>query len=167
MKKTILLSLMLAGMMSVSTSAQTSQKDSLQMEQLQEVVVKGVRAQQNAPFAVTNIKGTQLKEFSKSGKELPFLFSQTGRAGMERERTGHRNHLYAHPWCRRLAHQRDARRCAPQLTGRPVCVLGQYELIRFSAGLCTDTTRRWLVNQRRRCFRRHGSPLVGHTSADT
>ena len=60
MKKTILLSLMLAGMMSVSTSAQTSQKDSLQMEQLQEVVVKGVRAQQNAPFAVTNIKGTQL-----------------------------------------------------------------------------------------------------------
>ena len=77
MKKTILLSLMLAGMMSVSTSAQTSQKDSLQMEQLQEVVVKGVRAQQNAPFAVTNIKGTQLKEFSKSGKELPFLFSQT------------------------------------------------------------------------------------------
>ena len=51
--------------------------DSTQVEQLQEVVVKGVRAQKNAPFAVVNIKKQQLNEFSKSGKELPMLFSQT------------------------------------------------------------------------------------------
>ena len=34
--------------------------DSTQVEQLQEVVVKGVRAQKNAPFAVVNIKKQQL-----------------------------------------------------------------------------------------------------------
>ena len=51
--------------------------DSTQVEQLQEVVVKGVRAQKNAPYAVANIRKVQLDEFSKTGKELPFLFSQT------------------------------------------------------------------------------------------
>ena len=51
--------------------------DSTQVEQLQEVVVKGVRAQKNAPYAVANIKKQQLEDFSKTGKELPFLFSQT------------------------------------------------------------------------------------------
>ena len=51
--------------------------DSTQVEQLQEVVVKGVRAQKNAPFAVANIKKATLNEFAKTGKELPFLFSQT------------------------------------------------------------------------------------------
>lgn len=47
------------------------------VEQLQEVVVKGVRAQKNAPYAVVNIDKQQLNEFSTTGKELPFLFSQT------------------------------------------------------------------------------------------
>jgi len=51
--------------------------DSTQVEALQEVVVKGVRAQKNAPYAITNIKKKQLNEFSSTGKELPFLFSQT------------------------------------------------------------------------------------------
>lgn len=51
--------------------------DSTKVEQLQEVVVKGVRAQRNAPYAVTNIKKQELNTFSKTGKELPFLFSQT------------------------------------------------------------------------------------------
>jgi iron complex outermembrane receptor protein len=51
--------------------------DSTQVEQLQEVVVQGVRAQKNAPYAIANIKKTELDEFSKTGKELPFLFSQT------------------------------------------------------------------------------------------
>ena len=51
--------------------------DSTQVERLQEVVVKGVRAQKNAPYAVANIKKAQLNEFSKTGKELPLLFSQT------------------------------------------------------------------------------------------
>ena len=51
--------------------------DSTQVEQLQEVVVKGVRAQKNAPYAVANIKKQQLDAFSKTGRELPLLFSQT------------------------------------------------------------------------------------------
>ncbi|MEE3445332.1 MAG: TonB-dependent receptor [Prevotella sp.] len=51
--------------------------DSTQVEALQEVVVKGVRAQKNAPYAIANIKKQELQEFSKTGKELPFLFSQT------------------------------------------------------------------------------------------
>jgi iron complex outermembrane receptor protein len=64
----------------VSVNAQDNKAalyDSTQVEALQEVVVKGVRAQKNAPYAVANIKKAQLSEFSKTGKELPFLFSQT------------------------------------------------------------------------------------------
>ncbi len=51
--------------------------DSLRMEQMQEVVVKGVWVPKNAPFAVASVKKQELSEFSKTGKELPFLFSQT------------------------------------------------------------------------------------------
>ncbi|MCH5307781.1 MAG: TonB-dependent receptor [Prevotella sp.] len=51
--------------------------DSTRVEQLQEVVVQGVRAQKNSPYAVSNIKKAQLNEFSKTGRELPLLFSQT------------------------------------------------------------------------------------------
>ena len=51
--------------------------DSTQVEALNEIVVKGVRTQKNAPFAVANIKKKELNTFSKTGKELPFLFSQT------------------------------------------------------------------------------------------
>jgi len=51
--------------------------DSTQVEQLQEVVVNGVRAQKNAPYAIANIQKQELDNFSKTGKELPFLFSQT------------------------------------------------------------------------------------------
>ena len=62
---------------SVNAQNKAALYDSTQVEQLQEVVVRGVRAQQNAPFAITNIKKEQLNAFSKTGKELPFLFSQT------------------------------------------------------------------------------------------
>ena len=51
--------------------------DSLRLEQLHEVVIKGVRAQKDAPYAVAHIKKAELQEFSKTGQELPFLFSQT------------------------------------------------------------------------------------------
>ena len=51
--------------------------DTTNFEMLQEVVVSGVKVQLIAPFAVTNIKKTELDEFSKTGKELPFLFSKT------------------------------------------------------------------------------------------
>ena len=51
--------------------------DSLSVVSLQDVVVKGVRAQQNAPFAVANIGKQELTGFSKTGRELPFLFANT------------------------------------------------------------------------------------------
>ena len=51
--------------------------DTVNVQQLNEVVVKAVRAQKNAPFAVTNIKKSELQDFSATGKELPFLFSRT------------------------------------------------------------------------------------------
>lgn len=44
---------------------------------MQEVVVQGVRAPKNAPFAVSNIKKQDLETFSKTGQELPFLFANT------------------------------------------------------------------------------------------
>ena len=51
--------------------------DTVGVHQLNEVVVKAVRAQKNAPFAVANIKKSELQNFSTSGRELPFLFSRT------------------------------------------------------------------------------------------
>lgn len=51
--------------------------DSVKMEQLQEVVVKAVKAPNNAPFAVSKIDRKQLETFSKTGQELPFLFART------------------------------------------------------------------------------------------
>ncbi len=53
------------------------QTDSLKMEHLQEVVVSGVRTQQNAPYATANIKRQELAQHSTTGQELPFLFSRT------------------------------------------------------------------------------------------
>ena len=81
MKKNLFLAM--AALVSVAsgyaqkTTRHAALYDSTQVEQLQELVVRGVRAQKNAPFAVANIKKQQLNDFSKTGKELPFLFSQT------------------------------------------------------------------------------------------
>ena len=44
---------------------------------LEEVMVSAVRAQRDAPYAVTNIKGADVQDFARSGKELPMLFAQT------------------------------------------------------------------------------------------
>ena len=51
--------------------------DTTKFEMLNEVVVSSVRVQKNAPFAVTNLKKAELNDFSKTGQELPFLFSRT------------------------------------------------------------------------------------------
>ena len=50
--------------------------DSSRVERLSEVVVEGVKAQKNAPYAISNIKKKELEAFSKTGRELPFLFAQ-------------------------------------------------------------------------------------------
>ena len=55
---------------------QTDQ-DSMKVSQMQELVVKAVIAPKNAPFAVSRIGKKELDEFSRTGQELPFLFSRT------------------------------------------------------------------------------------------
>ena len=77
MKKKIVMAALLEMSVMAVNAANEADGDSLRMEQLQEVVVKGVWVQKNAPFAVANIKKDELQKFSKTGKELPFLFSQT------------------------------------------------------------------------------------------
>ncbi|MBQ5506422.1 MAG: TonB-dependent receptor [Prevotella sp.] len=59
------------------TGVMAQSVDSLRLEELHEVVVKGVRAQKDAPYAMAQIKKAELQEFSKSGQELPFIFSRT------------------------------------------------------------------------------------------
>lgn len=51
--------------------------DTLRSQQLNEVIVAGVRATKNAPYAVANINKSELQTFSKQGRELPFLFART------------------------------------------------------------------------------------------
>lgn len=77
MKRLFLSMAALVCVASMNAQSKAALYDSTKVEQLQEVVVKGVRAQKNAPYAVTNIKKQQLNEFSTTGKELPILFSQT------------------------------------------------------------------------------------------
>ena len=51
--------------------------DSVSPETLNEVMVKAVKGQPNAPFAVTKIDQEELETFSRTGQELPFLFART------------------------------------------------------------------------------------------
>lgn len=77
MKRFIFGTAALACAVSMNAQNKAALYDSTQVEALSEIVVKGVRAQKNAPFAVANIKKQELNAFSKTGKELPFLFAQT------------------------------------------------------------------------------------------
>lgn len=74
MKKIVLFAAALASAAGVNAETPV---DTLQSQELQDVVVKGVRASQNAPFAVANIGKNELQNFSKSGQELPYLFANT------------------------------------------------------------------------------------------
>ena len=69
------------------------------IHQLNEIVVKSVKAQKEAPFSKTNIEQEELEEFSKTGRELPMLFTHTPGVVAYGE-NGHGYRLYAHPWCR-------------------------------------------------------------------
>jgi len=77
MRKILFATVALVGGLSMNAQNKAALYDSTQVETLQEVVVSGVRAQKNAPYAISNIKKQQLNQFSKTGRELPFLFSQT------------------------------------------------------------------------------------------
>ena len=79
MKKVFFLSLTLMTGLTAKASVENlvSDADSLRLEQLNEVVIDGVRAHENEPFATTEIGRQELDDYSKSGRELPFLFSRT------------------------------------------------------------------------------------------
>lgn len=51
--------------------------DTAKVRELDQVTVKAVMPQKNAPFAVSKINGKELESFSKTGRELPFLFART------------------------------------------------------------------------------------------
>ncbi len=77
MKKVFFLSLTLMTSLATKAGNETFEADSLRLRQLNEVVIDGVRAHENEPFATTDISRQELDSYSKSGRELPFLFSRT------------------------------------------------------------------------------------------
>ena len=84
------------------------------------------------------------------------LFANTGRAGVERERTRHGHDLSAHSRCWRFAHQRNARRSAAQFTRRPMRFLGEYEQLCIAARFGADSAWRGCFDEWRRSLRRNG-----------
>ena len=72
----IALSVAACSLASQATLAQTK-LDTTKVQNLNQVVVKAVRASKDAPYAVANIKKAELQQFSRTGQELPFLLSRT------------------------------------------------------------------------------------------
>ncbi len=72
----IALSVAICSLASQAALAQT-RLDTTKVQNLNEVVVKAVRATKDAPYAVANIKKAELQQFSRTGRELPFLLSRT------------------------------------------------------------------------------------------
>ena len=77
MKKVFFLSLSLMTALAVKAGNETFDADTMRLRQLNEVIIDGVRAHENEPFATTEIGRQQLDDYSKNGRELPFLFSRT------------------------------------------------------------------------------------------
>ena len=71
------MSLTLMTSLAVKAGSETFDADTVRLKQLNEVVIDGVRAHENEPFATTEIGRQELDDYSKSGRELPFLFSRT------------------------------------------------------------------------------------------
>ena len=61
----------------VTMGLHAQNQDTTNVQNLDEVIINGVRLQKNAPFSVTNIDKLELNDFSKTGQELPFLFAKT------------------------------------------------------------------------------------------
>lgn len=76
MKKIISAAMTAAIACPLATNAQTK-LDTTKVQNINEVVVKAVRAPKTSPFAVANIKKQELKQFATTGRELPFLFART------------------------------------------------------------------------------------------
>ena len=77
MKKFIGVALAAACACPSQAAGEQTKLDTIRVNNLNEVVVKAVRAPKSSPFAVENIKKTELERFASSGKELPMLFART------------------------------------------------------------------------------------------
>ena len=77
MKKTVSIAFASACALYAHVAMAQQTIDTMKVQQISEVVVKAVRASKNAPFAVANINKSELQNFSRTGKELPFLFART------------------------------------------------------------------------------------------
>lgn len=77
MKKFIGVALAAACACPSQAAGEQTKLDTTRVNNLNEVVVKAVRAPKSSPFAVENIKKTELGRFASSGKELPMLFART------------------------------------------------------------------------------------------
>ena len=77
MKKFIGVALAAACACPSQAAGEQTKLDTTRVNNLNKVVVKAVRAPKSSPFAVENIKKTELERFASSGKELPWLFART------------------------------------------------------------------------------------------
>ena len=77
MSKKYAIAALVMGVAGMTCASAQEAQDTTKMRQMQELVVRGVRAQKYAPFAVTNINKTTLEDFGRTGQELPMLFSRT------------------------------------------------------------------------------------------
>ena len=140
MKKFFLMATLMGGAVCASAQNSVSRFDSTHVEQMQEVVVQGVRAQKNAPYAIANIKKQELQEFSKTGQELPFLFASTPGILAWSE-----NGLGTGTSYMRIRGAGDSR-INVTLDGVPLN--SPEDQLRRAAGQCADSARRGYFNQR-------------------
>lgn len=77
MKKFIGVALAAACTCPSQAAGEQNKLDTTRVNNLNEVVVKAVRAPKSSPFAVENINKPELERFATSGKELPMLFART------------------------------------------------------------------------------------------
>jgi iron complex outermembrane recepter protein len=77
MKKIIGVALAAACTCPSQAAGEQNKLDTTRVNNLNEVVVKAVRAPKSSPFAVENINKPELERFATSGRELPMLFART------------------------------------------------------------------------------------------
>lgn len=75
--KKVFLAALVCGVAQTGWAYDESEPDSIALNELSEVVVKAVKAQKYAPFAVSRIGKEEVQQFARSGQELPFLLSRT------------------------------------------------------------------------------------------
>ena len=75
--KTLLAAALTVIAASPATAQQQDATDTLSLQHLQEIVVSGVRAKKDAPYAVTEIGEKALQSHARTGRELPLLLART------------------------------------------------------------------------------------------